>query len=180
MGTRLMKISGLNSLTQANSFPLRYFGQPSGTIGSKTPYGDNKDAGRYVQSDDAKIYYETYGEGEPLFIFHGGGIGSPYELGHIIDNLRKKYKVVVISSCGHGHSEIGHTPISLEQKANDVLAVMKEITDKPVPILGFSDGAYTAYKLAIMKPEAVERIVAIGAGTLKPWLFPFCHAARRY
>ncbi|MBD5641090.1 MAG: alpha/beta hydrolase [Desulfovibrio sp.] len=162
----------VSASTLAVAGPLRYFTQPEGAQGSAIPYGDNREAGRYVQSGDARIYYETYGAGEPLFIFHGGGVGSPYELGRMIDKLRDKYMVVVISSRGHGHSEIGHSPVSLEQKAGDMLAVMREITDKPAPVLGFSDGAYTAYKLAAMKPEAVERLVAIGAGTLKPGFFP--------
>lgn len=151
---------------------LRYFTQPAGVEGSKTPYGDNRDAGKYIDSGDAKIYYEVYGSGKPLFVFHGGGVGSPYELGHLIDELRKKHKVVVISSRGHGHSEIGHSPVSLAQKAEDMLTVMKAVTDKPAPVFGFSDGAYTALKLASMHPEAVEKIVAVGVGTLKPGFFP--------
>lgn len=160
------------SVTKAQTQQLRYFTQPAETVGSLTPYGDNKAAGKYVQSGDARIYYEIYGTGNPIFIFHGGGVGSPYELGKIIDELRKNYKVIVISSRGHGHSEIGHTPISLGQKADDMLAVMRAITDKPAPVIGFSDGAYTAYKLAVAHPQAVEKLVAIGAGTLKPGFFP--------
>lgn len=152
--------------------PLRYFGQPSDAQLSATPYGDNRAAGHYIQSGDAKIYYETYGAGDPIFVFHGGGVGSPYELGQIIDKLRDKYMVVVISSRGHGHSEIGHAPISLRQKAEDMLALMRKISSKAAPVLGFSDGAYTAYELAASHPEAVEKLVAIGSGTLKPGFFP--------
>ena len=147
--------------------PLRYFTQPEGIAGSKTPYGDNAEAAHYVQAGDAKIYCETYGEGQPIFVLHGGGVGSSYELGAIIDRLRENYKVIIPSTRGHGRSEIGHSPLTYEQKAQDMLAVMSEITNKPAPILGFSDGAYTSYKIASLKPEAVERIVAIGAGTLK-------------
>lgn len=151
---------------------LRWFHQTEGMRGSDTPYGNNVTAGKYVQAGDAKIYYEIYGEGQPLFVFHGGGVGSPYELGRIIDALRSDFKIVVVSTRGHGRSEIGHTPLSYEQKAEDMLTVMRAVTDKAAPVLGFSDGAYTAYKLAAMYPEAVERIVAIGAGTLKAGYFP--------
>lgn len=160
-------LSGPIENTAEQRSQLRYFTQPEGAKGSDTPYGDNGAAGKYVQAGDAKIYYEAYGEGRPLFVFHGGGVGSPYELGQMIDEHRKDFKVVVVSTRGHGHSEIGHTPLSYEQKADDMLAVIRAVTEKPAPILGFSDGAYTAYKLAAMHPELVERIVAIGAGTLK-------------
>ena len=155
----------------SQSAQLRYFGEPEGVNGSKTPYGNNAVAGHYVQADDAKIYYEIYGTGEPVFVFHGGGVGTPYELGALIDQLRKDHQVIAVSTRGHGRSEIGHTPLSYEQKANDMITVMRAVTKKTAAIIGFSDGAYTAYKVAAMYPESVDRVVAIGAGTLKKGFF---------
>ncbi|WP_165079073.1 MULTISPECIES: alpha/beta hydrolase [unclassified Desulfovibrio] len=151
---------------------LRYFMQPPHVEGSATPYGNNTAAGHYVQAADAKIWYEVYGAGSLIFVFHGGGLGCSYELGGLIDELRKQHKVVVVSSRGHGRSEIGHGPMSLRQKAEDMLAVMEKVTDRPAALLGFSDGAYTALEVAALKPQAVERVVAIGAGTLERGFFP--------
>ncbi len=151
---------------------IRYFTQPTDMQGSCTPYGVNDAAAHWVQAGDAKIYYEVYGEGKPLFVFHGGGVGSPYELGRMIDLLRERFQVIVVSTRGHGRSEIGHEALSFEMKAADMLAVMRKVTARPAAILGFSDGAYTAYKVATMAPELVERIAAIGAGTLKAGFFP--------
>ena len=150
---------------------MRYFMQQPGVQGSTTPYGNNKKAGHYVQAGDAKIYYEVYGKGKPLFVFHGGGVGTPYEMGQLIDKLRQNYQVIAVSTRGHGRSEIGHSPLTYEQKAQDMLAVMKAVTNKPAILLGFSDGAYTAYKVASMYPERVDRVIAIGAGTLKKGFF---------
>ena len=157
---------------QAAASPIRYFLQPESVVGSDTPYGNNPAVGRYVQAGDAKIYYEVYGEGKPVFVFHGGGVGTPYEMGQMIDRLRQTHQVVVVSTRGHGRSEIGHTPLTYEQKAVDMLTVMREVTDAPAMLLGFSDGAYSAYKVAALYPEAVERVVAIGAGTLRKGFFP--------
>jgi hypothetical protein len=36
----------------------------------KTIYGKNPD-GKYITLDDAKIYYEEYGKGEPLILLEG-------------------------------------------------------------------------------------------------------------
>ena len=58
----------------------RYFTQGD-AAGSSTPYGDNLSVGNYVTADDAKIYYEVYGEGKPVFVFHGGGVGTPMKWG---------------------------------------------------------------------------------------------------
>ena len=151
---------------------LRYFMQAPHVAGSATPYGNNTGAGHIVQAADAKIYYEVYGAGSVIFVFHGGGLGCPYELGRIIDELCKDHKVIVVSSRGHGRSEIGHSPMSLRQKAEDMLAVMQKVTNRPATLLGFSDGAYTALEVAALRPRAVERVVAIGAGTLERGFFP--------
>ncbi len=166
----LGSVLGLAGQTAAS--PIRYFMQPESVAGSDTPYGNNPAVGRYAQTEDAKIYYEVYGEGKPVFVFHGGGVGTPYEMGKMIDCLRQTHQVVVVSTRGHGRSEIGHTPLTYEQKAVDMLAVMREVTDAPATLLGFSDGAYSAYKVAALYPEAVERVVAIGAGTLRKGFFP--------
>ena len=149
----------------------RYFMQGDNP-GSSTPYGDNLKVGKCAQADDAKIYYEVYGKGAPILILHGGGVGSPYELGKILDELKKSHKLIVMSTRGHGRSEIGHAPLTYKQKADDALAVLDDAKiSAPVQILGFSDGAYTAYEIAALYPERVERITAIGAGTLQAGYF---------
>ena len=140
--------------------------------GSSTPYGDNLKIGKYAQADDAKIYYEVYGKGTPILILHGGGVGSPYEFGKILDELKKSHKLIVMSTRGHGRSEIGHSTLTYEQKATDALAVLDDLKiNEPIQILGFSDGAYTAYEIAALYPERVERVTAIGAGTLQAGYF---------
>jgi hypothetical protein len=37
-------------------------------VSSSIPYGNNTKAGKYALSGDAKIYYETYGEGVPFVV----------------------------------------------------------------------------------------------------------------
>ena len=141
--------------------------------GSKIPYGDNLTVGNYAKATDAKIYYEVYGKGEPILILHGGGVGTPYELGKILDELKKNHRLIVMSTRGHGRSEIGHSKLTYRQKADDALAVLDAAKiSAPVKIFGFSDGAYTAYEIAALYPERVERITAIGAGTLTAGYFP--------
>ncbi len=148
---------------------LRRAFQPPSVV-NKIPYGANAEAGQYVQSIDAKIYYEVYGNGQPIVLLHGGILGSTIEMATFIDSLKKNFQVIAISTRGHGKSEIGNTPITYEQKANDVMAVINAVTKESVVILGFSDGAYTSYKVAGMYPGSIKKIVAIGAGEQIPGL----------
>ena len=150
---------------------LSYFMQGNNPAPSSIQYGNNTARGHYVLSSDARIYYEVYGEGAPVIVLHGGGVGSPYEMGQLIDSIAEHYKVFVVSSRGHGRSEIGHTAISLEQKASDVNTILEQNSVDKAILLGFSDGAYTAYQIATMYPEKTDRIIAIGAGTVNKGFF---------
>lgn len=152
---------------QSYGADIHYFGQTPDDIVSKINYGNNQDAGHYVQSADAKIHYEIYGKGEPVLILHGGGIGCTYEMGRFADKLSEEnFMIIAPSTRGHGKSETGSKTITYEQKANDMMAAVNKTTKKRIIILGFSDGAYTAYKIASMYPDRVKKIIAIGAGEL--------------
>jgi len=160
-----------NTYSQEPTFKqLRGFLQSVPSPANSIPYGANPKAGNYANAGDAKIYYEVYGKGEPFVILHGGIFGSTYDMARFVDSLSKRYLVIAVSTRGHGKSEIGSAPVTFEQKANDVLAVINAATKSgdSALVLGFSDGAYTAYKLAAMYPERVKIPVAIGAGDLHP------------
>ncbi len=98
--------------------------------GEKIPYGANAVAGHYLQVDDAKIYYETYGSGggTPLVLLHGGMYGYIEEFGGLIQELSKHRRVIAIATRGHGKSELGSEPFSYALFANDAYTVVKHVT----------------------------------------------------
>jgi pimeloyl-ACP methyl ester carboxylesterase len=147
---------------------LVHFMQKTPSPANAIPYGANPKAGHYVKAGDARIYYEVYGKGQPIVILHGGVYGSTYEMAAFIDSLSRTYQVIAVSTRGHGKSEIGSAPLTYEQKANDVHAVIQAVAKESIIVLGFSDGAYTGYKLASMYPAKVKKLIAIGAGAMYP------------
>jgi pimeloyl-ACP methyl ester carboxylesterase len=161
----LFTISFLDSAgQQQRPASLRAFMQSSPSPGNAIPYGANEKNGGYVNSGDAKIYYEVYGKGKPLVILHGGIVGSTFEMREFIDSLSKSFQVIAVSTRGHGKSSMGSGIPTYLQKAQDVNAVIEAVTKDRVILLGFSDGAYTGYFLAASNPEKVQKVIAIGAG----------------
>ena len=152
--------------------------QPPNVV-NKIPYGNNPKAGHYAQAKDAKIYYEVYGKGQPIVLLHGGLFGSTVEFSDFIDHLKGNYQVIAISTRGHGKSELGTEPLTLEQRANDAMAVINAVTKDSVIVLGFSDGGYSAYKLGAMYPERVKKMIVIGAGEVRPGLREFKFTAKQ-
>jgi pimeloyl-ACP methyl ester carboxylesterase len=157
---------------------LRRAFQPPNVV-NKIPYGNNAKAGHYVQANDAKIYYEVYGKGQPIVVLHGGLFGSTVEMADFIDKLKQNYQVIAISLRGHGKSELGTEPVSLEQRANDAMTVINAVTKDSVIVLGFSDGGYSAYKLGAMYPNRVKKLIVIGAGEIRPGLREFKFTAKQ-
>ena len=167
----------LMTTIQAQKPLIRAF-QPANVV-NKIPYGNNPNAGKYVQTKDAKIYYEVYGYGQPIVLLHGGLFGSTVEFSDFIDKLKQNFQVIAISTRGHGKSEIGTEPLTLEQRANDAMTVINAVTKDSVIVLGFSDGGYSAYKLGAMYPERVKKMIVIGAGEVCPGLREFKFTAKQ-
>lgn len=131
----------------------------------KPAYGSNAVAGHYVQTADAKIYYERYGQGgTPLVLLHGGEYGYIDEFGDLIHEMSKSRTVIAIATRGYGRSERGTVPLSHRQFAEDASAVIRSIfpNGEKVDVLGFSEGAITAYILVAAHPEHFRKLVAIG------------------
>jgi pimeloyl-ACP methyl ester carboxylesterase len=128
-------------------------------------YGSDDMAGHYVQTPDAKLYYERYGNGgRPLLLLHGGEYGYIDEFGDLIGAISKQRTVIAIATRGYGRSERGNLPLSHRQFAQDAAAVIESIfpNGEKVDLLGFSEGAITSYILASTHPERIHRLIAIG------------------
>jgi pimeloyl-ACP methyl ester carboxylesterase len=168
----LLITASWNILAQSKSeTPLRYVFQK--TAPSKIPYGNNPKTGHYANAGDAKIYYEVYGKGEPIVLLHGGIFGATIEMAQLIDSLSRTNEVIAISTRGHGKSEVGTQPMTYEQRANDVYAVVKEVTKEKIVLLGFSDGAFTSFKYANSYPGTIKKLIAVGATELYPGMRKF-------
>ena len=126
------------------------------------PYGNNPEAGKFVQSTDAKIYYETYGQGDPLLLLHGGYYGYIDEYSQYLPELSKHFKVIAVATRGHGKSEMGQQDYSYHLFAEDALTVLANEGHEKTVVLGFSDGAIIGLILAARYSDKVSKLVSMG------------------
>lgn len=127
-------------------------------------YGTNSNVGKYAEVNGIKLYYEVYGEGHPLVVLHGNG-GSSKDAAPHYPELIKKYKVIVIDNRGQGKSTDTDSPLTYNQMASDVNALLEELKIDSVYIWGQSDGAILGLLLAINHPQRVKKLLAFGANT---------------
>ena len=124
------------------------------------------DAG-HVDNDGARIWYASYGSGEPVLLLHGG-LGHSGNWGHQVPELlRHGYRVILIDSRGHGRSTRDDRPYTYELMASDVLRVLDALRLERTSIIGWSDGASTALVLAMRAQARVKGVFFFGC-TMDP------------
>lgn len=116
-------------------------------------------AGSYASVNGLKMYYEVHGDGFPLVLIHGGGSTIGTTFGRILPTLAKSHRVIAVELQAHGHTADIDRPLSFEQDADDVAALLEQLGIRRADIFGFSNGASTTLQIAIRHPELVNRIV---------------------
>ncbi len=128
-------------------------------------YGNNKEVGKFIPINGVNLYYEVYGQGEPLLLIHGNKTGisgwKPQ-----IDFFSKNYTVYAIDCRGRGQSELGKDSLSYLQMANDLSVFIDKMEIDSVNIIGKSDGGIVALLLGIYYPTHLKKIVSFGANVL--------------
>jgi pimeloyl-ACP methyl ester carboxylesterase len=118
--------------------------------------------GNYVESNNASIYYETFGSGPPVLVLHEG-LGSLEDMGYQIRALADSHFVIAADSRGQGRSTDFDEPLSYTLMADDMYKLLDHLKISRTDIVGWSDGGVIGLDLAIRHPEVVGKLVAIGA-----------------
>lgn len=126
-------------------------------------YGKNATAGKILKLKDADLYYETYGDGEPLLLLHGNS-GSIRDFFQQIPELSKHFKVIAVDTRAQGKStDKTKKDFTYKIFADDMKALVDNLGLKKVNIAGWSDGGTTGIEFALKYPENLDKLITIGA-----------------
>jgi class 3 adenylate cyclase len=125
-------------------------------------------ATHYASSGDVSIAYQTMGDG-PLDIILVPGIVSHVEFMHeltgytaFLRRLATFARVVTFDKRGQGLSDRVAGVPSLEQRIDDVRAVMDAVGSHKATLLGFSEGCAMSAMFAATHPDRVSRLILYG------------------
>lgn len=147
-------------LVLLNYFGIQVFSQDN-SINSRI--GSNIETGKYVEIDKIKIYYETYGQGTPLLLIHGG-IGSIENFKKCIPKLASHFKVIALDSPGHGRSSQTDS-LSYQFLSDKISIFIDSLQLDSLYVMGWSDGGVIGLILASDRPDKVKKLIAVGANS---------------
>ena len=98
-----------------------------------------------LRSGDAEIVYTVLGDGPPLVLLH------PFPAHHALwlpaaQSLTSRYRIILPDLRGHGESEIGDGPATMEKHATDLARVLDDAGVGRAIFCGVSIGGYILFE----------------------------------
>jgi pimeloyl-ACP methyl ester carboxylesterase len=118
--------------------------------------------GNYAEVNGLRMYYEIHGTGEPLVVLHGAYMTID-AMGEIVPALAETRQVIAVELQGHGRTADIDRPLSYEQMADDVAALLRHLEIEEADVFGYSMGGGVALQVAIRHPEVVRKLVVASA-----------------
>lgn len=120
-----------------------------------------------VKVNDVHLYYELYGEGDPLVLVAGTGISlAPWRVFQVPE-FSKYYRVLIYDHRGLGRSDKPDLPYSTRLFAQDCAGLMDTLGIERAHIMGHSMGGRVAQWIALDYPEKMRSLVLSGTGSGK-------------
>ncbi len=104
------------------------------------------------------FYYEVHGQGEPLFLI--AGFSCHAELWRsLLDELSAHFQVIIFDNRGIGRSSSPKGLYTIEEMAEDALALIQHLKLKELSLLGHSMGGAIAQTISYKHPEYIKKCI---------------------
>ncbi|MBB4010137.1 alpha/beta fold hydrolase [Allorhizobium taibaishanense] len=120
---------------------------------------------RFVTVDAIRFAYRELGPhgGVPLILLnHWGAVLDNFDP-RIVDELAVSHHIIALDYRGIGLSD-GVAPLTIDEMALDVIAVISKLGFATVDVLGFSLGGFVAQDIALKAPGLVRKLILTGTG----------------
>src|SRR5688572_4798230 len=121
----------------------------------------NKIISGFVNSGDARIYYEMTGDGTPFIMIHAG-VADNRQWNNEFAVFSKDYQVIRYDLRVHGKSE----PVAGDfSHMDDLISILDNLNiTEPMILMGCSMGGGLAMDFALASPSRVKALIMVGSG----------------
>lgn len=111
------------------------------------------------------LYYESHGQGEPLVFIpstaFSGEVWKPYQ----VPVLSKSLNLIIHDPRGCGRSTVKQEVYTIDQMANDVVALLDHLGIRSAHVLGHSMGGRIALSMTLNFPGRVKSLILAASGS---------------
>jgi pimeloyl-ACP methyl ester carboxylesterase len=128
----------------------------------------------YASLNGIRIYYELHGNarGTPLVLLHGGGSTIDVSYGKVLRQFARHRPVIALEEQAHGRTTDRDAPVRFDTSADDVAALLSVLHVARADVMGFSNGASIAMRLALKQPSLVRKLVFASSMTKRSGTAP--------
>ena len=120
---------------------------------------------RFIMAGNIRFAYRELGPrgGVPLVLLnHWGAVLDNFDP-RIVDGLAVSHHIIALDYQGIGLSS-GTVPVTIDEMARDVIAVISELGFTTVDLMGFSLGGFVAQDIVLKTPDLVRKLILTGTG----------------
>ena len=125
-----------------------------------------------IKVNDINMYYEIHGNGEPL-VFISGFSADHTAWRTVINDFKNQYQVIIFDNRGAGQTDAPEGPYSIEQMAEDVVALCQHLNIAQAHFVGNSMGGYILQMLAYRHAHLVKSATICNSTVLTQTCFHF-------
>ena len=115
----------------------------------------------FVAANGLQFYVERAGEGPTLLYISGTGGDLRNKPNQLDSPLAKHFNLVCFDQRGLGQSAKPAVEYTMADYADDAAALLDQVTDAPVRVIGVSYGGMVAQELALRYPEKIRSLLLV-------------------
>jgi 3-oxoadipate enol-lactonase len=124
------------------------------------------------------VYAVVSGIADAPVVVLSNSLGSTHRMWDAqLAELEKRFRVVRYDTRGHGGSPVPDGPYSIDDLADDLVALLDRLGVERARLVGLSLGGMTAMRVAGRNPERVERLALLCTGAQLPPAEPWTQRA---
>ena len=113
---------------------------------------------KFLNINDIEICIDDTEHGENALLLIHGLTGDKTTMYPVRDMFKDEYRVITIDTRGHGEST-HPKEYTIDDHADDIHAIIKELNLEKVDIIGYSMGSYIALRAAEAKCDDIKHLV---------------------
>lgn len=122
----------------------------------------------FISQDGSQIFFQEFGDtGETIVLLSGGPGLNPYYLEPLYNELKKKYRCILLHQRGTGKSilnEINEESINVQKYIDDLNGLYKKLGNEKLILVGHSWGGMLSFSYAANEPDKIKKVILLNTG----------------